>query len=69
MVYSGGVQYCTMSSMVMQCFLLSILWCSQTGNDPHEDLAKFCLEAKYENHFLDFGYLPWIMYRNLIMFL
>jgi hypothetical protein len=24
-----------------QCFFLSILWCSQNGNDPHEDLAKF----------------------------
>ncbi len=24
-----------------QCFFLSILWCSQNGNDPQQDLAKF----------------------------
>jgi hypothetical protein len=40
--------------MNLSVFLLSILWCGQSGNDPHEDLAKFGYNIKFENIFLQF---------------
>ncbi len=45
-------------------FLLRILWCSQSGNHPEINLAKFGLPTRYESRkemesFYIFGYLPW----------
>jgi hypothetical protein len=49
-------------------FLGSILWCSQSGDHPYENLATFWLQAKYENSSV-FCLPTWTMYRNLVIFL
>ncbi len=44
-------------TMNLSVFLLSILWCGQSGNDPHKDLAKFGYNIKIETSFYIFGYI------------
>ncbi len=56
-------------TMNLSVFVLSILWYGQSGNDPHEDLAKFSYKIKIENIFLYFWLHTWTKYRNLAIFL
>jgi hypothetical protein len=50
-----------------------ILWCSQSGDDITEDLAKFGyklnMNVKVLNILLEFLLPTWTMYRNLAIFL
>jgi len=52
-----------------QCLFLSILWCSQSGDHPYEDLAKFFykrnMKIKRLKILLYFCYPTSTMYRNL----
>jgi hypothetical protein len=72
-----------MGSFMEQCFIFffffflggvgeSIVFCSQSGDDPHEDLAKFFYKLKYECNFkkilLLCWLLTWTLYRNMKIF-
>jgi len=50
-------------------FLESILWCSQSGDVPYEDLAKFGYKLNLKNNLLYFRLHTWTMYRNLANFI
>jgi len=58
--------------MFLPVFFRAILCYSQSGDDTQDNLAKFWLQAKYENNFqniLLYFWLPtWTMYKNLTIF-
>ncbi len=45
-----GLGFPSPQTLLLQVFFFffggSILWCKQSGDDPHEDLAKFGLKLK-----------------------
>ncbi len=58
-------------SSIATVFFGSILWCSQSGDHPKEDLAKFgyYVNMTVKKIILLYFWLPtWTMYRNGVIF-
>lgn len=54
--------------------VLSIWWCSQSGDDPQKDLSQLWLQAKYGSEFIKktllyFLLTTWSMFWNLMIVL